>query len=139
LRILKGIEKLAVDANPILSAIIGGNARSVFLALEDVAFYTTAFNFKEVEKYIPLFAVKRNIPPEDLYMALSMLPLSVCDTEFYKDKINQAKKLIEKRDHDDVHLLALALKFNCPIWSNDKDFGGLGIRVYETMELIRDK
>lgn len=136
MRILKGIEKLAVDANPILSAIIGGNARSVFLA-EKIVFYTTAFNFKEVEKYIPVLAIRRNLLLEDLYMALSVLPLSICDMEFYNDKINQAKKLIEKRDADDIHLLALALKLNCPIWSNDKDFEGLGVRVYGTLELAK--
>lgn len=136
MKILKGIEKLAVDANPILSAIIGGNARAVFLT-ENTVFYTTAFNFKEVEKYIPMLASKRDIPMEDLYMALSMLPLSVCDTEFYKNRINQAKKIIEKRDPNDVHLLALALKLDYPIWSNDTDFRGLGIKVYSTLELVR--
>jgi predicted nucleic acid-binding protein len=133
---LKGIEKLAVDANPILSAIIGGNARNVFL-IENTVFYTTAFNFKEVEKYIPILASKRDIPMEDLYMALSMLPLSVCDTEFYKNRINQANRLIEKRDPKDIHLLALALKINCPIWSNDRDFQRLGMKVYSTLDLMR--
>ena len=136
MKILKGIEKLAVDANPILSAIIGGNARNVFL-IENTVFYITAFNFKEVEKYIPILASKRDIPMEDLYMALSMLPLSVCDTEFYKNRINQANRLIEKRDPKDIHLLALALKINCPIWSNDRDFQRLGMKVYSTLDLMR--
>ena len=137
MKILKDIEKLAVDANPILSAIIGGNARTVFLAAENISFYTTVFNFKEVERYIPIIASKRNIPLENLYMALSLLPISVCDEEFYKNKINQAKRMIDKIDPDDVHLLALALKLNCPIWSNDKDFEGSGVKVYRTLELIR--
>ncbi len=137
MKILKGIEKLAVDANPILSAIIGGNARIVFLTAEKISFFTTAFNFKEVEKYIPVLASKRNIPLENLYMALSLLPISVCDEEFYKNKIRQAKRMIDKIDPDDIHLLALALKLNCPVWSNDKDFEGLGVKVYGTLELIK--
>lgn len=135
--ILKNIEKLAVDANPLLSAIIGGQARTVFLNAQKTTFYTTLFNYKEVEKYIPILSTTRKTPIEDLYFAFSMLPLSVCDEDFYKNKIKQAKRMIEKRDPADVHLLALGLKLGCPVWSNDKDFDGLGIKVYRTLDLIR--
>ncbi len=55
-------------------------------------------------------------------MALSSLPVSVCDAEFYKDRINKAKNLVGERDPDDIHLLALSLKLLCPVWSNDWDF-----------------
>jgi predicted nucleic acid-binding protein len=137
LRILKDIEKLAVDANPILSAIIGGKARSVFLYADHISFYTTFFNFKEVEKYIPALASKRSLPLDDLYLALSTLPISVCDVEFYKDTLKKAKNLIGERDPDDIHLLGLALKLSCPIWSNDRDFDDVGITVYNTLALIR--
>lgn len=155
--ILKNIEKLAVDANPLLSAIIGGQTRTVFLNTPKTTFYTTLFNYKEVEKYIPILSTKRKIPIEDLYFVFSMLPLSVCDEDFYKNKIKQAKRMIEKRDPADVHpalqkargvnlipeswcgvhLFALGLKLGCPVWSNDKDFKGLGIEVYSTLDLIR--
>ena len=137
MRILKDIEKLAVDANPILSAIIGGNARSVFLDADHISFYTTLFNFKEVEKYIPALASKRSLPLDDLYLALSTLPVSVCDVEFYKDTLRKAESLIGDRDPDDIHLLGLALKLSCPIWSNDRDFDDVGIVVYSTLALIR--
>jgi len=137
LMILKSIEKLAVDANPLLSAIIGGQARTVLLNVRKTTFYTTLFNYKEVEKYIPIFSTKRKIRIEDLYLAFSMLPLSVCGEDFHKNKIKQARKMIEKRDPADVHLLALALKLGCPVWSNDKDFYGLGIEIYSTLDLIR--
>lgn len=137
MRILKDIEKLAVDANPILSAVIGGKARSVFIDAEHISFYTTLFNFKEVEKYIPALASKRSLPLDDLYLALSTLPVSVCDVEFYKDTLKQAKSLIGERDLDDIHLLGLALKLSCPIWSNDRDFDDVGIVVYSTLALIR--
>ena len=75
---------------------------------------------------------------EDLYLALSIIPIIVRNEEFYKDKIKEAKELIGKRDPDDIHLLALALKLNCPIWSNDKDFEGLGIIIYKTTDMIKD-
>ena len=59
MRILRNSKKLAVDANPILSAIIGGSARKVFIGDETISFYTTEFNFKEIEKYIPVFSAKK--------------------------------------------------------------------------------
>jgi predicted nucleic acid-binding protein len=137
LRILKDIEKLAVDANPILSAIIGGKARSIFLDADHISFYTTLFNFKEVEKYIPTLASKYSLPLDDLYLALSTLPISVCDVEFYKETLKKATSLIGDRDPDDIHLLGLALKLSCPIWSNDRDFDDIGIKIYSTLALIR--
>ncbi|MFZ6016754.1 MAG: PIN domain-containing protein [Nitrospirota bacterium] len=138
MKILKSLKKLTVDANPILSAIIGGIARDVFLKTEMTSFYTTAFNFKEVERYIPVLSAGKGIPAEDLYLALSTLPLFVCNKDFYKSQIKKAQALIGKRDPDDIHLLALALELKCPIWSNDKDFEGLGIDVYRTLDLIKD-
>lgn len=137
MKILKSIEKLAVDSNAILSAIIGGSSRVIFLKSEGTAFYTTFFNFKEVEKYIPRLSSRKNIPIEDLLLALSMLPVIVCDEEFYKTKIGKAKLLLRERDPDDRHLLALAFELGCPIWSNDRDFEGLGIRVYGTPDLLK--
>lgn len=137
MKILNGIEKLVIDANPILSAVIGGKARDIFLTYINIAFYTTEFNFKEVEKYIPILSSKRDIPIDCLYLALSMLPVSVCNEEFYGEKIKQAKELIGQRDADDVHLLALSLKLCAPIWSNDKDFEGLGIKVYSTLDILK--
>ena len=137
MRILKDIEKLVVDANPILSAIIGGKARSVFLNAAHISFYTTLFNFKEVEKYIPVLASKRSLYLDDLYLALSTLPISVCDVEFYRDILKKAESLIGERDSDDIHLLGLALKLSCPIWSNDRDFDDVGIKIYSTLALIK--
>ena len=136
-KILKNIERLAVDSNPIISALIGGKGRDIFLKVDDSAFYTTAFNFREVEKYIPVLSSKRKLPLDDLYLALSLLPLTICDEEFYKSEMSKSKRLIEKRDPDDAHLLALALKLKCPIWSNDKDFEDTNVKVYSTLDLLK--
>jgi predicted nucleic acid-binding protein len=137
LKTLTSTEKLAVDANPILSAIIGGNARTVFLSAKGTTFSTTTMNYREVEKYIPVLASKRRLPIADLYMALSMLPLNVCEPSFYSDSLNTAKRMIRGRDPDDIDLLALALKLACFIWSNDKDFEGFKVPCYTTLDLLR--
>ncbi len=136
MKILRGIEKLAVDANPMLSAVIGGKARNVFLS-EKTVFYTTSFNFMEVQRYLPHFSREKGIPAGDIYLALSTLPVNVCIEDFYRTRLHQAERLIGKRDPDDRHLLALALRLQCPIWSNDRDFDGLGVQVISTEELLK--
>lgn len=94
-------------------------------------------NFKKVEKYMPTLAYRRSLPLGDLYLALSTLPISVYDVDFYKDTLKKAEKLIGERDPDDIHLLGLALKLSCPIWSNDRDFDDVGITIYSTLAFIR--
>jgi predicted nucleic acid-binding protein len=48
--------------------------------------------------------------------------------EVYKRSIARAKREIGQRDRDDVELLALALHFKIPLWSNDDDFSNCGVR-----------
>lgn len=49
----------------------------------------------------------------------------------------EAERYIGKRDPDDVALLALALKLQIPVWSNDKDFRVAPIQTYPTAVLIK--
>jgi predicted nucleic acid-binding protein len=55
----------------------------------------------------------------------------------YAAAIPEAKKRIEQRDPDDVELLALALAFNIPVWSNDNDFEDAGIQWLTTEKLLQ--
>ena len=58
-----------------------------------------------------------------------------CNFEKYKQFIEHAKLLVE--DLDDAPYIALALKLNCPIWTNDSDFKNQKrIRVLSTEEII---
>lgn len=66
-----------------------------------------------------------------------MLPLTLYDEEFYRTQMKQARVMMAKRDPHDVHLIALSLKLNCPVWSNDADFQGLEVKVYSTLDLLR--
>ncbi len=65
-----------------------------------------------------------------------MLPLISFSKKYYKSHFSEAQKFLNERDPDDVHLAALALKENVPIWSNDRDFEKLSIPVYTTAQLL---
>ena len=129
--------KLAADANVLLSAVIGGRARLVLSHPEIDEVLTTATVFAEVEEYASVLGRKRKLALETLMLAVASLPVSIVAPEVYAESMAKARRRIGKRDPDDVELLALALHFKVPLWSNDNDFEGCGVEWFTTAELLR--
>jgi predicted nucleic acid-binding protein len=48
-----------------------------------------------------------------------------------------AQSRMEKRDPDDAHLRALALKLKAPVWTNDEDFAESEIEWFTTAEFLK--
>ena len=127
-----------MDANVVLSALIGGKAARVFVEAKALRFVTTAGVVGEVEEYIPVLAQKKGLSREVLEAAFSLLGLEVFKRETYSGLIPAAVDLIGKRDPVDVELVALALTLGCPVWSNDNDLVELKrIKTYTTAEMLR--
>ncbi len=129
-------ERLVVDANSIISALLGGAALRAFWneAVKESA--TTQFTISEVLSYLPRLASKIHVPEEMLRLELELLPLAIYKKESYRDFISEAKRRIAARDVNDVDLLALALKLGYPIWTNDRDFEHTGTTLYTTAKLL---
>jgi predicted nucleic acid-binding protein len=53
----------------------------------------------------------------------------------YEDRREEAEKRIAERDLDDWPV-ALALKLNLPVWSQDKDLTVAGLEVFTTGDLL---
>ncbi len=130
--------KLVADANVLLSAVLGGRARVVLTHPAIESIFTTEVTLAEVEEYAIVLARKRKLPLDILLLTVATLPVSLIERETYVRAISRARQLIEKRDPDNVEILALALHLKVPLWSNDNDFQALGIEVYTTAELLRD-
>ena len=131
------LRSVAADSNVLLSAVIGKSALKVFTHT-DLEILTTAFNVLEIEEYLPFLSGKYGVDINHLRLQFRMLPIHIIDAAEYKAKLPLAKEHIGSRDSDDVHLAALALAKNVPIWSNDKDFEHIpGITVYPTAKLLR--
>lgn len=137
MKTLKSLEIVVVDANPILSGLIKGSALKVFWSFRIRKFATTEFTLEEVKLYIPKLANKSGQREEILLLDLSLLPIKIYSKDFYKDQLDQANERIGKRDPKDVDLLALALRLRSPIWSNDRDFEGIGVECFSTAELLK--
>lgn len=146
---MKSIKLIATDSTAIISAVLGSVIkRKIFLNIE-VCKVTTKFNVEEVKKHLPKLAKKRKLALDALQVYLDMLlnksaydkkthekyfGLEVYEKEAYNDCFEDARKRI--RDPKDVDLLALALKLQIPVWSDDKDFESAGIEWYTTDKLV---
>lgn len=114
-------QTVTVDAGPLLSALRGGKARAALFSGKFV-FITAEHTTWEVKKYIPEFANESGVNESELFYALDRFPIIAFPPIVYEEKRQQAVNLIAHRDSKDVDILSLALKFNTPLWTNDKDF-----------------
>lgn len=129
--------RLAADANVLLAAVIGGRAGLVLSHPQVAEVFTTQRNREEVEEYALLLAEKRKLRPDLLLLAVATLPVRIVEEEEYSHKLSEARRLIGKRDPDDADLLALALHFDIPVWSNDRHFENLPVELFTTEAVLR--
>lgn len=128
---------IVVDANVILSALLGGSARFILFKRE-FEFVTTNFTIKEVKKYLDVVVTKSGVSKKEIVHALSLLPIKVCSGNFYRAHRNKAKELINSIDPKDIDILALVLKLNTYLWSEDRHFEEIKnhIKLIKTESLI---
>lgn len=129
--------KLVIDANPIISALLGGAALKAILSPKINELVVTEKIMAEIRKYIPFIAKKVKKTAYWIDLHLSLLPLTNYSQKFYAEKIEEAKLLVGRRDPKDIDTLALALKLGYPIWTNDKDFEETNVKIYTTARLLK--
>lgn len=129
--------RLVADANVLLAAVLGGRARAVLQHPRMDELLTAEATVAEVQEYAVILARKRRLSLDTLLLAVAALPVTVVEQAAYSSALPRARKLIPKRDPDDVDVLALALHMNLPVWSNDNDFEETGIEWYTTAELLQ--
>jgi predicted nucleic acid-binding protein len=126
---------LVLDANIIIRAVLGQKVRNLLNAHSDfVKFFTPDICVADVSKYLPKLFEKRGLPYKPALEVFSKLQylLSIVDLTIYREREEEAKERIKNRDPDDWPIVAVALMLNCPIWTEDKDFFGLGLPVWTT-------
>jgi predicted nucleic acid-binding protein len=128
-------ERLVVDANPILSALMGGQARRIFFESGIQEFAVPGAVLDEVRKYVPRLASKLNMGHEFLHYALDLLPMTAYSLGMYRHAMPEARRQIAKRDPNDVDVLALAITLKQIVWTNDRDFEVAKIQRVTTAEL----
>ena len=117
-------DPLIVDANPVISAMLGGAAREVIFS-GTFTLYSPQHTLFEVEKYIPAIAGKLDRRELDLLRKFELLPIIACQPSEYDSHLDEARRLISQRDPKDMQILSLTLKLGFPLWTEDRDFDGI--------------
>ena len=96
-------------------------------------FYTPDYCVQEALAKIPEIAAKRRETPELAELFLLLLVKSVVlvvERSFYEEFKDRARLRLARRDPNDWPVVATALLLNSPIWTEDKDFFGIGIATW---------
>ncbi len=127
---------LVVDSNILFSIIISGEKSKAFKVIKK---YSVDLFFPE-EGLLEFKEHKNKLKTKEfefrMFLAFSLI--HIIPQEFYLDKIREAYEIARNFDEDDTPFIALALKLNIPVWTNDKDFIIYGLRSGKFLALDTD-
>jgi predicted nucleic acid-binding protein len=116
--------------------LIGGRARLIVASPHGLSCVSTQAVAEEVARHLPGLAAKRGLDEARLLAALQIMPIQWKPAADYQDQREEAEKRIAERDPDDWPTVALALKLDLPVWSQDKDLTVAGLEVFTTGDLL---
>ena len=131
--------ELVVDANILFAALIKGSATSDLIVDNSLNLVSVEFIFEEFEKYKNLIKEKTERTEEEFerFMEIIQKRIKLIPYEEFISLIVEAEKI--SPDPKDTEYLALALKLNCALWSNDKKLKTQDkVNVYSTEDLINE-
>ena len=129
--------KIVIDANILFSIFIKSGADSQIFFNENFEFLAPEFIFEELTKYTKdiLSKTHRSIDEfEEILTHLKEYITFIQDDELI-DFVSHAEEITP--DPKDMIYFALALKLNCPIWSNDNKLKKQEkVKIYSTSDLL---
>ncbi|RLF79393.1 hypothetical protein DRN44_08960 [Thermococci archaeon] len=135
--------RVVIDTNILISALIKDDSVTARIIKSGIfEIYYPEDGMFELEKYRDYIIKKRKkaLQKKSFDYALSFLleSVNVVPSLLYEDKIREAYEIMRDIDEKDTPFLALALKLQCPIWSNDGDFEEQNlVEVYKTSHILR--
>lgn len=133
--------ELVLDTNILLSGLLKPSTTQKILLSDKPTFFTPEFSLKEIEKHSEEFAKRMGKTRNEFETALFLLlsNVKIIPKEEYDSFEKKALALCPKGHKDDWPFIALALKQDCPLWSNDAALKGqLAVKVISTKELIEE-
>lgn len=126
---------LVLDANILIRAVLGQKVRNLIMAhAGQIDFFAPTVCFDDARKYLPDLLSKRNLATDAALQVLDVLNRLVqrVEPEWLEAFETQARLRLRQRDEQDWPILAAAMALNCPIWTEDTDFFGVGIATWTT-------
>ena len=127
---------IVIDANIIIRAVLGKKVYRLFHQYAMTAtFITVQEAIDDARIYLPGILHRRGSSSETIRSMEDVLdevvkflhPIEQTHISSYEPL---SRKLLKHRDEDDWPFLALALLFDCPIWTEDTDFFGCGVPIW---------
>ena len=122
-----------------MSALVATAGKTYDLIFnERINLFSPEFLLEEFEKHKEEIIKKSGLSESDfkLFLSLIISEIEIISKSEFKKFIPQAEKITP--DPNDTEYLALALKFKCPIWSNDKMLKNQSkVNIYSTGELLK--
>jgi predicted nucleic acid-binding protein len=103
--------RLVVDTNRIIAALIKDSTTRRIIISSGIRFTTIGLSLKEIGKYKGEILEKTGNNEKELSNILSLLleKIEIVDDVVIKNKMTQAKGIMDKIDKDDTKFVALAL------------------------------
>lgn len=128
--------ELVVDANPLISALLGGGGLRVLFD-ERLHVVTTEHTTWEVKRYIPMISSRSGVPEEIVLELFETFPLIAYQSSAYETSLSKATNQIGLRDPKDVDIFALTYHLGAPLWTEDPDLISVSdIQTVTTQELF---
>ena len=112
---------IVVDANVICSAMLAKGETINLLYSDELEAIAPELLFNEVEKHKDELLKKSKLSEDEFNKVLLLLKrrVRIIPIEEFKDFLLKANKLL-KLHTKDTEYIALAMKYNCPLWSKEK-------------------
>jgi predicted nucleic acid-binding protein len=129
---------LVLDANILIRAVLGRRAAQHIRGYaQTVLFLTVEEAFEDAAAYLPEVLAERSLDETETQGALYKLDtlrhiIRIIPTEVFAHLEVAARERLRGRDEDDWPYLALAILFDCPLWTEDRDFFGCGVPLWTT-------
>jgi predicted nucleic acid-binding protein len=130
---------LVLDANILIRAVLGQKVREIIINYaSSIDFFTPLVCFEDAYCYLPELLAKRGVEVEPALAVLDQLKrlIQPVEKEWLEAFEVQARLRLKLRDEDDWPILAAALALNCPIWTEDADFFGVGVATWTTSNIL---
>jgi len=131
--------KFVIDTNILFSAMVKKSITRKIILSDTFELYVPEYLFTEINKHKDLILHKAKISGKDFIALLTLFQkhTKIVKREVYQDKTPVAEEVMKGIDITDSPFLALALRLNYPIWSNDEHFKQQNlVKVYTTKEIL---
>lgn len=129
---------LILDANILIRAVLGPKVRNLILDnVEKVRFFAPEVCLADAKKYLPEILSRKGLDPS---LAIDVLDgllnhIQLLENDWLEDFEEPSRERMQSRDPDDWPVLAAALALDCPIWTQDADFLGVGVVTWSTQHI----